>query len=339
MTKDTEIHREIRERILNGIDGKCSVAHSHGTEGKDVLLFRTLNDKQIDLAKPDMLIQLNGRTLIIEIEKSNSPKKMLGDAAAVSESFEWKWGPNPGGVLGRTSLLTVLPKSVFEKKGSGKPDQIMELGRLMRRRYDFDSVRILSDDKAIPAIENWLATGSLFFKTDARGRLSDLETKIGYRFEDGGLLVRAMLRPGNVDGNQESSGQAGPTTKDLFAHNWDIQEFGNQGPLATIGDSALNLAITSHFYELGEDTPELLSRPKADLAKNKLLGEFARTIPDFDGYILWSNNESKNEKTVEELATTFEALIGAVYLDNGMPKVCSVLDHIRFFDWDMKAGL
>jgi hypothetical protein len=338
MTEDTGIHREIRERILRGIDGKCPVAHSHGDDGKDVLLFRTLSDEQIDLAKPDVLIPLSGRTLIIEIEDSNSPKKMLGDAAAVSESSKWKWSSDTKGVLGRTSLLIVLPKFVFEKEGSGKPNQMMELSRLMGRRHDFDSVRILSDDKATSAIENWLATGSLFFKTDARGRLSDLETKIGYRFEDGGLLVRAMLRPGNVDGNQESSGQAGPTTKDLFAHNWDIQEFGNQGPLATIGDSALNLAITSHFYELGEDTPELLSRPKADLAKNKLLGEFAGTIPDFDGYILWSNNESNNEKTVEELATTFEALIGAVYLDGGMPKVNSVLDHTKFFIWSLKGG-
>jgi dsRNA-specific ribonuclease len=334
MARDTEKHKKIRENILRGISDKCKPVSSHQGD-YDIVLYRYSDDKAVELAFPDIVIEGSDETLVVEIELDNTPKTILGDSAVIEEATHWKWNDIEH-QLGPRSLLIVLDREDISKENSEKPGQLIELGRIMRRKCRFVSVRTIGDVRALELIINWLENRSLFFFNNlANDRIRMIEEKLDCRFKDKTLLIQALIRGDNL--NNKTINSMGEDAKRIFKKIEDIENIGTMEGLATIGDSALNLAITNHFYGSGKNTPQLLSRPKADLAKNKLLNKFARSKLELDAYVIWSNNEPGKENSVRELATAFEALIGAVYLDQGTSKVDSVLSHIGFFDWSMDA--
>ena len=90
--------------------------------------------------------------------------------------------------------------------------------------------------------------------------------------------------------------------------------------LEFLGDAALELVITEYLYQKYPKKSEgELTNWRAALVNAKILSEIARDL-DLNDYLLLSRGEAKELGKARQyiLANTFEALIGAIYLDQGL---------------------
>ncbi len=104
-----------------------------------------------------------------------------------------------------------------------------------------------------------------------------------------------------------------------FAREINIQSRGN-GQLEFLGDSVLSFIITSYLYKkYGTYTEGKLSKIRSVLVNNKTLIKIAREI-EIDKQILLSENEESCQGRHKDsiLADSVEALIGAIYIDQGI---------------------
>jgi ribonuclease-3 len=137
-----------------------------------------------------------------------------------------------------------------------------------------------------------------------------LEGRLGYRLEPA-LLVRALTHRSFA---YENGGL--PTNERL--------EF--------LGDSVLGLVVTDTLYRAHPDLPEgQLAKLRAAVVNSRALAEVARNL-DLGSFIRLGRGEEgtggRNKASI--LADTLEAVIGAVYLDQGL-SAASELVH-RLFD-------
>ncbi len=110
----------------------------------------------------------------------------------------------------------------------------------------------------------------------------------------------------------------------------------NNERLEFLGDSALNFIIGHAIYQLLPNSKEgELSRYRADLVKGKTLAEVANELQIGD-HLLLGEGEMKSGGRFRSsiLANSVEAIIGAIYLDDGMES-CSVC-VLRWFDSRLK---
>ncbi|NWG12591.1 MAG: ribonuclease III [Acidobacteria bacterium] len=138
--------------------------------------------------------------------------------------------------------------------------------------------------------------------------LSDLEAMLGYSFRDPGLLLRALTHRSYVN---EHEGEG-------LEHNESL-EF--------LGDSVLGFLVSSRVFsrfpglqegELSKIKAYLVSAANLlQLAKRLRLGEFVRL----------SRGEDKTGGRTKRaiLVDTYEAVIGAIYLDGGIDAASSLL--------------
>ena len=101
----------------------------------------------------------------------------------------------------------------------------------------------------------------------------------------------------------------------------------NNERLEFIGDSALGLVISTEIYERFSDIDEgELSRRRASLVRGDTLAEIALELSLGD-YLILGSGELKSGGFRREsiLANTLEAIIGAVYLENGADAVWQLL--------------
>ena len=113
-----------------------------------------------------------------------------------------------------------------------------------------------------------------------------------------------------------------------------------------LGDAVLELVVTENIYQnYPEKSEGELTNWRAALVNAKFLGKLARDL-DFNDFLLLSKGEAKElgKARLYILANTFEALIGAVYLDRGyktcqefikkhlMPKLPDILQKGSFKD-------
>ena len=97
--------------------------------------------------------------------------------------------------------------------------------------------------------------------------------------------------------------------------------------LEFLGDSVLGVVVTALLYE---DYPELpegdMARLRASVVNTLALAELARDLDVGDHLRLGRGEEATGGRSKASLlANTFEALVGALYLDRGMEHVTSVL--------------
>jgi ribonuclease-3 len=86
-----------------------------------------------------------------------------------------------------------------------------------------------------------------------------------------------------------------------------------------LGDAVLELIVTEYLYKKYPEKNEgELTNWRAALVNAKILGEVAREL-GFNDFLLLSKGEEKEtgKARLYILANTFEALIGAIYLDQG----------------------
>lgn len=132
--------------------------------------------------------------------------------------------------------------------------------------------------------------------------LSEFEQRIGYSFRSRALLDRAL-------------------THRSFAHERTEQDCKHNESLEFLGDSVLGLVVSAwllgRFPALSEGK---LSKMKAFLVSEPSLVELAEEI-DLGIYILLNRGEEKTggRRKGTLLADAYEALIGALFLDGGLP--------------------
>ena len=156
---------------------------------------------------------------------------------------------------------------------------------------------------------------------------SPLEKKLGLKFKNKDLLVQAFCHRSYLN-----------EKPDFYLTNNERLEF--------LGDAVLELVVTEDIYQNYPEKPEgELTNWRAALVNSKFLGKLARDL-DFNDFLLLSKGEAKElgKARLYILANTFEALIGAVYLDRGykicqefikkhlMPKLPDILEKGAFRD-------
>ncbi len=130
-------------------------------------------------------------------------------------------------------------------------------------------------------------------------KLKAVEKKLGYEFKSSELLRQAL-------------------THSSYAHEHPGENLQDNEILEFLGDSVVGLIIADYLRQsypnLGEGQ---LSKLKAALVSTSSLSVLARKLT-LDKAILLGKGEEKNEgrKKKSILAGTFEALMGAVYLDS-----------------------
>lgn len=131
---------------------------------------------------------------------------------------------------------------------------------------------------------------------------SQLEKGIGYVFKDKDLLRQAVVHRSYLNEHPDF---------DLY-HNERL-EF--------LGDAVLEIIVTEHLYHNFPDTPEGdLTNWRASLVNAKMLAEISAEI-GLEKYLYLSKGESKDKNSKARqyiLANAIEALIGSIYLDQGI---------------------
>lgn len=139
---------------------------------------------------------------------------------------------------------------------------------------------------------------------------SILEKKIGIKFKNKDLLKEAFCHRSYLNENPDFH----------LPHNERL-EF--------LGDAVLELIVTDYlFRNYPQKNEGILTSWRAALVNDKMLSEIARNL-NFDNFLLLSKGEMKeNGKGKQYIAAnTFEALVGAIYLDQGYKTAKSFVEE------------
>lgn len=152
-----------------------------------------------------------------------------------------------------------------------------------------------------------------------RKKLLELEKKIGYRFQDFDLLIRAMTH----------SSYANEHKKEQREHNERL-EF--------LGDAVLELISSDYLFRNYPDIPEgTLTKKRASMVCEPTLALCAREI-SLGEYLLLGKGEDATggRKRDSIVSDAMEALIGAIYLDGGFANAKEFIDRFILDDIENK---
>ena len=129
---------------------------------------------------------------------------------------------------------------------------------------------------------------------------SPLEQKLNIFFKNKDLLKQAFIHRSYINENPRSG----------FEHNERL-EF--------LGDAVLELVITDYLYKKYPESPEgELTAYRSSLVNAVIISEVTKGL-GFNEFLLLSKGESKDTGKARQyiLANTYEAFLGALYLDQG----------------------
>ncbi len=134
--------------------------------------------------------------------------------------------------------------------------------------------------------------------------VTEFENENNLHFHDKSLLIRALTHPSYLNENP----------------NAGLED--NQR-LEFLGDAVLDFISGELLYHRFPEAPEgRLTRLRAALVRTETLARFARDCGLGDVLHLGHGEEDSGGRTrATNLCATFEALSGALYLDQGMPSV------------------
>ncbi|MFA6095664.1 MAG: ribonuclease III [Candidatus Paceibacterota bacterium] len=139
---------------------------------------------------------------------------------------------------------------------------------------------------------------------------SDFEKKAGVAFKDKSLLKQAFTHRSYINENKNTK----------LEHNERL-EF--------LGDAVLELVVTDFLYREYTDKPEgELTTYRSALVNAVTLSEVASNF-NMNDYLLLSRGEAKDMGRARQfiLADTFEAVIGAIYMDQGYEAAKGFIDR------------
>jgi ribonuclease III len=131
-------------------------------------------------------------------------------------------------------------------------------------------------------------------------KYSQREQKLGVAFKNADLLQQALTHRSYLNEN--------PSFR-----------LGHNERLEFLGDAVLELVVTEALYAKFPDKPEGdLTSFRAALVNAKMLAEIAVEL-EINEFLLLSRGEAKDVGRARQyiLANTFEAIVGALYLDGG----------------------
>jgi ribonuclease-3 len=140
---------------------------------------------------------------------------------------------------------------------------------------------------------------------------SDLETKLGYRFRDIGLLKLASVH------------------KTFSYENADLEPVDNER-LEFLGDAVFSLTVAHALIAHGEGLPEgIMTRIRAFLVCEAMQARLANEI-DLGSSLLLGRGEDATggREKPSNLSNALEALVGAVFLDGGWESAEAVVLHL-----------
>ena len=128
--------------------------------------------------------------------------------------------------------------------------------------------------------------------------LEMIEKKIGLTFDNKDFLKLAFTHRSYLNEN-----------KRIKEHNERL-EF--------LGDAVLELAVTEHLYKNYKNPEGELTNWRSALVKTETISETAKEL-GYEEHLKLSKGESKSTGRARQLilANTFEAVVGAIYLDQG----------------------
>lgn len=131
---------------------------------------------------------------------------------------------------------------------------------------------------------------------DYKGFSKDI---LGVVFKDEELLVRAFTHRSYLNEHRKSTKQ----------HNERL-EF--------LGDAVLELAVTEFLYRTYDEPEGVLTNWRSALVRTESIGAAASRL-GFEEYLRLSRGEKRGSERARQqiLANSFEAVIGAIYLDQG----------------------
>lgn len=133
---------------------------------------------------------------------------------------------------------------------------------------------------------------------------SKFEAGIGVTFRDRDILTQAFVHRSYLNEH--------PTFP-----------MGHNERLEFLGDAVLELVVTEHLYRNYPNPEGELTNWRAALVNAKMLSDIASEI-DIEPYLYLSHGEGKDAKSKARmyiLANAIEAVIGAMYLDQGIEPV------------------
>ena len=139
------------------------------------------------------------------------------------------------------------------------------------------------------------------------------EKQIGITFSDKDLLIQAFVHRSFIN---EKAGRG-------LKHNERL-EF--------LGDAVLELAVTDFLYKKFLDEPEgVLTAYRAAMVNTISLSRAAKKL-DLEAFLLLSKGERMDTNKGREhiLANTFEALVGALYIDGGFQVARAFIENSLF---------
>ncbi|MBR2257039.1 MAG: ribonuclease III [Blautia sp.] len=160
-------------------------------------------------------------------------------------------------------------------------------------------------------------------------KLMGLERKIGYRFKDRNLLIRAMAHSS-------------------FANESRLGHLGSNERLEFLGDAVLEVVSSEFLYQHFPNLPEgELTKKRASLVCEPALAMQARAF-GLPSYLLLGKGEEMTGGRDRDsiISDAAEALLGAIYLDGGFANakefvlkfLLNDIEHARLF-YDSKTIL
>jgi len=141
-----------------------------------------------------------------------------------------------------------------------------------------------------------------------------IEKNLCYTFSDKKLLNRALTRKAYaMEKNQQ----------DQYCEDQEV--------FRTLGDAVLKAVLVDRLIESGSKTREEITSKKIRLEREETLAKISQDL-DIGQFIKLGIGEKKQRADEEPkvLAETLEALIGAIYLDNGYEKSKEII--LGWFD-------
>ena len=148
-----------------------------------------------------------------------------------------------------------------------------------------------------------------------RTKLDDLQAKIGYKFSDERLLLKALKHRSYVYTKDESAMESNER-------------------LEFLGDAVLSLAVSEYLYQMFPTEREgELTRIKSVAVSKAILSKKARQI-DLGKYLLLSPPEklAGGRSRPSITGDAYEALLAAIYLDGGLEAATRFLEAHLFKD-------
>lgn len=136
--------------------------------------------------------------------------------------------------------------------------------------------------------------------------IKSLSKKLGIKFNDISLLKRAL------------------THRSYLNENRDVDK--NNERLEFLGDAVLELIVSDYLYKKYPDRPEgELTSFRSAIVRTESLADASREL-DYGKYLRMAKGEEESGGRDKDyiLANTFEAVLGAIYLDQGYVK-CKTL--------------